>query len=197
MFTGIVEAQGRVRSARAHEGILELAIRAPEIARGLRRGDSVAVNGVCLTARAIGRGRFEADVMHETLARTTLGLLRRGEAVNLELAARLSDRLGGHLVQGHVDCIGTVAEVNEEGGNTRRIELSVPAEVLRYVVPKGSVAIDGVSLTVAGLTRQGFEVALIPHTLEVTSLGRLVAGSMVNIEVDVIGKYIERLMEGN
>ena len=192
MFTGIVIEQGRVAKARKARGLLELEVEAPQVARGLRRGDSVAVNGVCLTATSIGRRRFRTQAMTETLDRSTLAGLRRGETVNLELAARLQDRLGGHLVQGHVDAVARVARVEDDDGS-RRVWLSAGEEVLRYLVEKGSVALDGVSLTIIGVGKTAFEVALIPHTLEATTLGALKPGSEVNVEIDVIAKYVERL----
>lgn len=192
MFTGIVIERGRVARARKTRALLDLEVEAPHIARGLKRGDSVAVNGVCLTATSIRRRRFGVQAMTETLERSTLGGLRRGSAVNLELPARLQDRLGGHLVQGHVDGTAKVLRVEDEGG-ARRMWLSADDGVLRYLVEKGSIALDGVSLTIADVGRTAFEVALIPHTLEATTLGGLEPGSEVNVEIDVIAKYVERL----
>ncbi|MDQ3953731.1 MAG: riboflavin synthase [Actinomycetota bacterium] len=194
MFTGIVTHSGRVASARNRGGLLELAIAAPEVARDLHKGDSVAVNGVCLTAVDTSRRRFGAQVMGETLARSTFGDLRKGAVVNLELPARLSDRLGGHLVQGHVDGIARVVRAEDDEGS-RRLWLEAPDEVLRYLVSKGSVALDGVSLTVVEVGRTSFQVAIIPHTLQETTLGELEVGSKVNVEVDVLAKYVERLLE--
>jgi riboflavin synthase len=192
MFTGIVVDTGKVARAKRSRGLLELEIEAPGIARALDKGDSVAVNGVCLTATATGRRRFRIQAMRETLDRSTLDALGKGSLVNLELAARLHDRIGGHLVQGHVDGVATVARL-EDDGDARRIWL-VPEEILlRYLVPKGSVTLDGVSLTVVEVGRTAFEVALIPHTLGATTLSELRAGSQVNLEVDVIAKYVERL----
>jgi riboflavin synthase len=192
MFTGIVVEQGRVAKAKRARGALELEVEAPHVAKGLRRGDSVAVNGVCLTATSSGRRRFGAHAMSETLERSTLAALRRGSSVNLELAARLQDRLGGHLVQGHVDGTARVVRIEDEDGS-RRIWLSAGDDVLRYLVEKGSVALDGVSLTIVDVGRTAFEVALIPHTLQATTLGELRVGSEVNVEIDVIAKYVERL----
>jgi riboflavin synthase len=192
MFTGIVIERGRVAKAKQSRGLLELEVEAPHVARGLRRGDSVAVNGVCLTATSTGRRRFGAQAMTETLERSTLGALRRGAAVNLELAARFQDRLGGHLVQGHVDAVARVLRIEDDGGS-RRIWFAAGDELLRYLVEKGSVAIDGVSLTIVDVGRTAFEVALIPHTLDATTLGGLEVGSEVNVEIDVIAKYVERL----
>ena len=193
MFTGIVTHLGKVSAARSRGGLLELEITAPEIARELHRGDSVAVNGVCLTATETSRKRFSAQVMGETLARSTLEKLRKGAAVNLELPARLSDRLGGHLVQGHVDGVVRVVRV-EDGDGARRLWFQAPDDVLRYLVRKGSVALDGVSLTVVDVGRTTFQVALIPHTLNETTFGDLKVDSTVNVEVDVVSKYVERLM---
>jgi riboflavin synthase len=160
----------------------------------MRRGDSVSVNGVCLTARKVGRSSFSAQVMGETLQRTTLGHLDRGHHVNLELPTRVFDRLGGHIVQGHVDGLGTIVRI-EEGDGTRYVSIQCTADLIRYVVPKGSITLDGVSLTVVDVDNMSFRVALIPHTLQVTSLGEISEGSRVNIEVDVLAKYVERLME--
>jgi riboflavin synthase len=193
MFTGIVTHRGKVTSARNRAGLLELEVSAPEIARELHRGDSVAVNGVCLTATTTSRRRFSAQVMGETLARSTLEGLRKGSVVNLELPARLADRLGGHLVQGHVDGVVRVVRVEVADG-ARRIWFEAPDEVLRYLVHKGSVALDGVSLTVVEVGRATFQVAIIPHTLKETTFGALEVGSAVNAEVDVVSKYVERLM---
>jgi riboflavin synthase len=153
----------------------------------------VAVSGVCLTATSIERDRFAADVMEETLRRSSLGTLDAGARVNLELPLRASDRLGGHIVQGHVDGVGTVREVGDEG-NARRMTIEADSELLRYVVEKGSIAVDGVSLTVASLDDECFEVSLVPETLERTTLGRAWPGDKVNLEVDVLAKYVERLV---
>lgn len=193
MFTGIVADRGTVTRARSRSGTLELRVRAPSIAGRLARGDSVAVNGVCLTAVAASRRKFTVQVVQETLARSTLGDLDEGDRVNLELPARLSDRLGGHLVQGHVDAVVVVSRVSDEG-TARRVWADAPAELLRYIVVKGSVALDGVSLTVADAGASGFEVAVIPHTLETTTLGDLRAGTRLNAEADVLGKYVEKLI---
>ena len=195
MFTGIVIDRGSVSRARERRGLLKLEIESRRVARELRRGDSVAVNGVCLTATDVGRKKFSAEAMQETLARSTLGSLGRGGTVNLELPARLQDRLGGHLVQGHVDGVATVTRI-EDSEDARRVWLSADEDVLRYLVGKGSVALDGVSLTVVEVGRATFQVALIPHTIGVTTLGSLKVGSRTNVEVDVIAKYVERLHNG-
>jgi riboflavin synthase len=156
-------------------------------------GDSVAVNGVCLTATGVGDGGFDADVMPETLRRTSLGELDPGDHVNVELPLRPSDRLGGHMVQGHVDGTGTIDSITDEGF-ARLVRIAAPAELLRYVVEKGSIAVDGVSLTVFGVDDDGFTVSLIPETLERTTLGLAQPGRTVNLEVDVLAKYVEKLV---
>lgn len=196
MFTGIVLERGGVKKAKERRGILEIEIEAPVISKELKKGDSVAVNGVCLTATATGRRRFWTQAMEETLARSTLGSLKRGTAVNLELAARLSDRLGGHLVQGHVDGIARVIRIEDEDG-AKRVWLSASEELLRYMVAKGSVTLDGVSLTIVEVGRTSFQVALIPHTLGATTLGEIGVDKTVNVEVDVVAKYVERLLGGH
>ncbi len=193
MFTGIVVETGRVTKARRSSALLELEIDAPAIARALRSGDSVSVSGVCLTATNAGRRRFRTEAMPETLDRSTLASLRRGGTVNLELPVRLHDRLGGHLVQGHVDGVASVVRVQEDGGARRLWLAPHDDDILRYLVAKGSVTLDGVSLTVVAVGSTSFEVALIPHTLDTTTIGRLQPGSEVNVEVDVIAKYVERL----
>lgn len=193
MFTGIVTEVGVVRRARRRGGLLELEVEAPATARALRRGDSVALDGVCLTAVTAGRRRFGVQVMGETLECTTLGEVTRGDRVNLELAARPSDRLGGHIVQGHVDGVVRAARVEDEDG-TVRVWLEASEDVLRYLVPKGSVALDGVSLTVVEVGRTTFQVALIPHTLEATTLSEVAVDRRFNAEVDVLAKYVERLI---
>ena len=192
MFTGLVADKGTVTAVDATADGVRLAVRtalAPEISEG----DSVAVNGVCLTATAIADGRFSADVMHETLRRSSLAEVSEGAEVNLELPLRASDRLGGHVVQGHVDGLGTITGVTEDGF-ARVVEISAPAETLRYVVEKGSIAVDGISLTVASVTDERFSVALIPETLERTNLGAAAPGQPVNLEVDVLAKYVEKLV---
>lgn len=195
MFTGIVEELGTCTGVESGAESARLSITGPVVSADLRPGDSVAVNGVCLTATSISDSTFTADVMAETLERTTLGQLRPGDPVNLERPLTLADRLGGHLVQGHVDGVGTVAWVRPGEGYTR-IGISAPAGLARYLVAKGSVAVDGVSLTVVAPGEEGFEVSLIPTTLATTTLGGLAVGDGVNLEADVIAKYVERLMEG-
>ena len=163
------------------------------LAGEIAEGDSVAVNGVCLTATAIADGHFSAEVMHETLRRSSLAEAANGAGVNLELALRASDRLGGHIVQGHVDGLGTVRAV-EQDGFARVVTIAAPAELLRYVVAKGAIAVNGVSLTVVDVGEDWFTVSLIPETLERTTLGAAAPGAPVNLEVDVVAKYVERLL---
>jgi riboflavin synthase len=192
VFTGLVQALGRVARVERSDAGERLEV-STELAGDLGEGDSVAVNGVCLTATDVGRASFAAEVMNETLERSSLGSVEVGSEVNLELPLRPSDRLGGHVVQGHVDGIGTVT-MTAEDGFARRLQIEAPGAVLRYVVEKGSIAVDGVSLTVAELDSQSFTVSLIPETLQRTNLGQAEAGTRVNLEVDVLAKYVERLM---
>jgi riboflavin synthase len=189
MFTGIVRELGTVAAFDAARLILT----APETAASAGVGDSVSVAGVCLTVVETGEGRLAFDVVPETLARTALGRLETGGVVNIEPALRVGDSLGGHVVQGHVDGVGRVRSVAPES-DSRRVWFDAPESVVRNCLEKGSVAVDGVSLTVAALDDDGFEVALIPHTLEVTTLGRLEPGDEVNLEADVLGKVVERLL---
>jgi riboflavin synthase len=192
VFTGLIADRGALRSvARDDRGAtLQIATR---LAAELHEGDSIAVNGVCLTASRVSGDGFEAEAMNETLARSSLGELQAGAPVNLELALRASDRLGGHIVQGHVDGTGTVAQVREEG-ISRVLEIEVGAGLRRYLVEKGSVALDGVSLTVSALTDDGFAVSLIPETLQRTGLGEAEVGRKLNVEVDVLAKHVEQLL---
>lgn len=193
MFTGIIEYVGTVASVQTAPGGARLSIRAPEAARELRVGDSVAVDGACLTKVAGEGGAFEVDVSPETLRKTHLGRLRPGDAVNLELAMRLGERLGGHLVSGHVDAVGRIAGRRSEG-ESEILTIQAPPEVMRYVVPKGSVAVDGISLTVAEREKDRFRVAVIPHTAQKTALLAKRPGDPVNLEADLIGKYVEQLL---
>jgi riboflavin synthase len=192
VFTGLVQDLGTVSAVEATSEGVRLVVSSP-LTGELSEGDSVAVNGVCLTATAIADGRFSADVMQETLSRSTLSEITRGSQVNLELPLRASDRMGGHVVQGHVDGVGSVRDVRAEGF-ARVLAIEAPPELLRYVVEKGSIAVDGISLTVAAVDDSGFEVALIPETLERTNLGAAVPGTPVNLEVDVLAKYVEKLV---
>jgi riboflavin synthase len=190
VFTGLVADLGRVaRIERSGEGA-RVRIETALVAE-LRAGDSVAVNGVCLTAADVDDGSFSAEAMNETLGRTSLGGLDAGAEVNLELPLRAGDRLGGHMVQGHVDALGRVLDVTGDGF-ARRLVVEAPEEILRYVVQKGSIAVDGVSLTVAEVDERSFTVSLIPQTLERTNLGRAEPGNAVNLEVDVLAKYVEK-----
>jgi riboflavin synthase len=189
MFTGLVREVGTVASMLGGR----LMIVAPETAGGAQLGDSVAIDGVCLTVVAHDDSSLSFDAVPETLARTSLGALAQGSQVNLEPALRAGDALGGHYVQGHVDGVGSVRSVEPEGDG-RRIAFDAPPDILRYVVEKGSIAVQGTSLTVAGVDERGFEVALIPHTLAVTTLGALQTGDRVNLEADVLAKYVEKLL---
>ncbi|HVR77437.1 MAG TPA: riboflavin synthase [Acidimicrobiia bacterium] len=195
MFTGIVEHKGLVtRTDRAVDGMRIVVDIGP--LTGIEVGDSVSVNGVCLTAVGFGPGQASFDVVSETLDRSNLGLLAPGAPVNLELPMAANGRFDGHIVQGHVDGVGEVVGIEPEG-EAMRMSLAVPTGLMRYVVEKGSVTVDGVSLTVAALTEQGFEVALIPHSLAVTNLGLRKVGDKVNLEVDVLAKYVERLLKAS
>jgi len=194
MFTGLVLGVGRIASMERSESGARIVIETPLVAE-LHTGDSIAVNGVCLSATSLRNGSFLADAMNETLSRTSLGDLAPGAQVNLELPLRASDRLGGHMVQGHVDGVGRVASVREDGF-ARRIEIEAPPELLRYVIEKGSIAVDGVSLTVSAVVSRSFTVSLIPETLQRTNLGQAAPGDRVNLEVDVLAKYVEKLMAG-
>jgi riboflavin synthase len=195
MFTGIVEGQGNVAELRAAADGSGAALRvdAPWLAGQLRTGDSVAVNGCCLTVTSTTGAGFAADLVAETLRRTALGGLRQGELVNLERPLAADGRLGGHVVQGHVDGVGTVL-AREPVGDGVELRVGLDAALARYVVVKGSIAVDGVSLTVTGTGEDWFSVALVPHTLAVTTLGRRQPGDAVHLEVDVLAKYVERLL---
>ena len=194
MFTGLVQDRGHVEAVDQTDEGARVRVRTG-LGTQIDDGDSVAVQGVCLTATAVHHEVFTADVMAETLRRSTLGALAAGAPVNLELPLRATDRLGGHVVQGHVDGVGEVVAVGEEGFS-RRVWIEPPPELLRYVVQKGSIAVAGVSLTVAEVTDDRFAVALIPETLERTTLGTAAPGDRVNIEVDVLAKHVEKLLEG-
>jgi riboflavin synthase len=192
VFTGLVETTGAIAAIERDRDGVRLAVATP-LAAELSDGDSVAVNGVCLTARGVEAGAFSADVMEETLRRSSLGPLAEGDEVNLELPLRAGDRLGGHVVQGHVDGVGSIESVRADGF-ARIVRVTAPADLLRYVVAKGSIAVDGVSLTVSAVDDEAFEVSLIPETLERTTLGSAEAGRRVNLEVDVLAKYVEKLI---
>jgi riboflavin synthase len=192
VFTGLIEDVGTVESLDRTPDGARLRI-ASSLAPELSLGDSIAVNGCCLTATAIDGDQFETEAMNQTLSVTALDAIDQGSRVNLELAMRATDRLGGHIVQGHVDGVGTVSSV-EDDGFARRIRVELPPDLLRYVVDKGSITLSGVSLTVAELGDSWAEVSLIPETLERTNLGEVQAGSRLNVECDVVAKYVERLM---
>jgi riboflavin synthase len=192
VFTGLIADLGTVTAVDATPDGVRLAV-ASRLAGELAEGDSVAVNGVCLTATSVSAECFAADVMRESLRRSSLAGVAPGGRVNLELPLRATDRLGGHVVQGHVDGVGTVREAREDGF-ARVVTIEAPAELLRYVVEKGSIAVDGVSLTVSALGEDGFSVSLIPETLERTNLGAAGPGQTVNLEVDVLAKYVEKLV---
>ncbi len=194
MFTGIIEELGTVRSIEMRGENARMIIGASIVTEGTKHGDSIAVNGVCLTALDIQPDSFAADVSRETLSRSTLGNLKPGTPVNLERAVTPATRLGGHIVQGHVDARGTFAGV-EDHGESWTVRIGFPREIGRYLVFKGSVAVEGISLTIAALKDDYFEVAIIPKTWEVTNLSHLEPGDGVNLEVDVIAKYVERLVQ--
>jgi len=193
MFTGLISDLGSVTALEQNGAGATLQI-STRLAGELAEGDSIAVNGVCLTATAVGDHSFHAEAMTETLDRSSLGLLKEGSSVNLELPLRASERLGGHIVQGHVDGTGTVSAIRDEGF-ARILEIAIDPRLERYLVEKGSVALDGVSLTVSALCEGGFAVSLIPETLKRTNLGGIGKGAKLNIEVDILAKQVERLME--
>jgi riboflavin synthase len=192
MFTGLVQDLGTVTGVDATGDGVTLAVRT-RLAGELAEGDSIAVDGVCLTATAVADGGFRAEVMHETLRRSSLAAAAQGAGVNLELPLRASDRLGGHIVQGHVDALGSVRDAREDGF-ARLLVITAPAALLRYVVEKGSIAVNGVSLTVVDVGQDWFSVSLIPETLERTTLGNAAPGTPVNLEVDLVAKYVEKLV---
>ena len=191
MFTGIVESMGTVVRVLRRGGGARLEVRAPQILPEVKIGDSVAVNGACVTVTAHVDDTFACDLVPETLARTNLGTLQPGEEVNLELPMRAGGRLDGHIVQGHVDVVGTIRSRRRVGAQ-EMLEVTVPFELTRYLAPKGSVSVEGVSLTIMDVNKDRFRVALIPHTVETTTLGKKIQGAAVNVEVDVISKYVER-----
>jgi riboflavin synthase len=193
MFTGIIEELGRVRSVEKRGEGARLVIEALAVTEGTHEGDSIAVNGVCLTAIDVGPRSFAADGSAETLQRSTLGQLRAGSPVNLERAVTPATRLGGHIVQGHVDARGRFLSATEHGGSWT-VRIAYPQEMARYLVFKGSVAVEGISLTVAALTDEYFEIAIIPKTWAVTNLSHLKTGTEVNLEADIIAKYVERIL---
>jgi riboflavin synthase len=192
MFTGLIEDIGKIESLQSSEDGARVRI-ATRLAAEIADGDSVAVNGVCLTATAVDTDGFETEAMNQTLTVTALGGLADGDSVNLELAMKASDRLGGHIVQGHADGVGAVASIGDDGF-ARRLRVSLAPELVRYVVEKGSIGLDGVSLTVAALGEDWAEVSLVPETLERTTLGEAAVGDKLNVECDVVAKYVERMV---
>jgi riboflavin synthase alpha subunit len=196
MFTGIVRERGRVIRADGGPDGLALELEAPETAAISGVGDSVSIGGACLTVTSVADGRMTFHAVPETIQRSSLGRLSPGAEVNLEPALRAGDPLGGHYVQGHVDAVGTVRALDAEGEGAR-LWVDAPPEVLRYCVDKGSITVEGVSLTIAGLDGEGFAIALVPHTLEATTLGSVRPGDAVNLEVDVLAKYVEKLVQSD
>ena len=194
MFTGIVEEVGTVRSVQRGSTSSVIEIQAHTVLEGTKRGDSIAVNGVCLTVTELGRDSFRADVMNETLSRSSLGSLRSGSPVDLERAMAAGGRFGGHIVSGHIDGTGTITDIKKDG-IAQWYTVSAPPGIMRYIVEKGSIAIDGISLTVARVTEGTFSVSIIPHTAAQTVLSHKKAGDTVNLENDIIGKYVEKLMK--
>ena len=194
MFTGLIETQGIITRADRVAGGAQLEVYAPEFGRDMAIGDSIAVDGVCLTVAKFIRGAFVADVSDETISKTTLGGVRQGSKVNLERALRLSDRLGGHLVTGHIDGIGRLL-LRHPAGNSTVYQFQIPRELLEYVVQKGSVAIDGISLTVAQIRGDSIAAAVIPHTEEVTTLREKPIGAPVNVEADMMAKYVKKFVD--
>lgn len=192
MFTGLIAALGEISELQPDGEGAHLQVQT-DLAQELAPGDSVAVNGVCLTATEVRPGGFRADAIAETLARTTLGRLGPGSPVNLELPLRADERLGGHIVQGHVDGTGTILSIRQ-AGSSRELTVEAEQRLMRYLVPKGSIAIDGVSLTISALDDGSFVVSLIPETLQRTTLGRAQEGDRVNLEVDILAKHVERLL---
>ena len=193
MFTGLIAALGTVERLAEGSTSCRLTVRAPQLLSGVKIGDSIAVNGVCLTVVHLRGDTFTADVMPETVRRTTLHLLQPGDRVNLEKALRPMDGLDGHIVQGHVEGVGTIQQIIPEG-NARVYRIQAPGELLRYVVEKGSIAVDGISLTVTEADDSGFGVSLIPHTAKMTTLGYKSAGDAVNLETDILARYVEKML---
>jgi riboflavin synthase len=194
MFTGIIEELGTVRAITPVATGARLEIEAKTVLEDAHLGDSISVNGCCLTVVTLDEGSYQVDVVEETLRMTCLGGLRVGDRVNLERSVRLADRLGGHLVQGHVDGVGTLISRAPAPDGSEVVRIEAPAGVVRYVVYKGSIAVDGISLTVAAIDDKSFSIALIPHTQDVTTLGFRQIGDQVNLEVDIVAKYIDKLL---
>ncbi|MEQ8197600.1 MAG: riboflavin synthase [Clostridiaceae bacterium] len=196
MFTGIIEEIGVIEEVKKAGAGSRIKVRAEKVMKDTKLGDSISTNGVCLTVTDFWSNGYYADVMAETMRRSSLGDLKPGARVNLERALRLNDRLGGHIVSGHIDDVGTIADIKRES-NAVWITIAAPADVLKYVVEKGSVAIDGISLTVACVDNEVFKVSIIPHTGEETTLLKKGKGERVNLECDVLGKYVEKLLSFN
>jgi len=194
MFTGIIEELGTVQRLERGSNSCQIAIQADKVLEDVKLGDSIAINGVCLTVTSFDRQHFTADMMAETLAKTNLKDLASGQRINLERAARLGDRMGGHLVQGHVDAVGTIVE-QQKVDIALVLRINAPEEILHYLVAKGSVAIDGISLTVVAVLPDSFTVSIIPHTAKMTTLGFKRPGDTVNLEADIIGRYVEKLLK--
>jgi len=194
MFTGLIETQGVVTHVQKVSGGAQIQIYAPEFGRDMALGDSIAVDGACLTVSQFQRGAFVADVSDETLSKTTLGSLRQSSKVNLERAMRLSDRLGGHIVTGHVEGVGRLL-LRHPAGNSTIYQFQVPPSLMEYVVPKGSIAVDGISLTIAQIRGESFAAAVVPHTESVTTLKDKPIGAPVNVEVDIMAKYVKRFVD--
>ena len=193
MFTGLIEEIGTIEQIQKHRGTLRFTLSVKEVVKDLAIDDSVALNGVCLTVVEFSKSNFQVEAVEETLNKTTFGSLKNGSQINLERSLRFSDRMGGHFVQGHVDAVGEVAAVQRQEGGVL-LSIKLPAHLLKYVISEGSIAIDGVSLTIARLKENQITISLIPHTLEKTTLANLKVADKVNIEVDLIGKYVERIL---
>lgn len=196
MFTGIIEEIGEILAMQRGAESMTLTVKARIILEDIKIGDSIATNGVCLTVAALGKNSFKADVMHETMNRSSLGTLKIGSRVNLERAMRADGRFGGHMVAGHIDGTGRITEIRKDD-NAVWYTIAAKQEILRYIVEKGSIAIDGISLTVAEITKESFSVSIIPHTLQQTTLAERKKGDAVNLENDMVGKYIEKFMINN
>lgn len=196
MFTGLIEELGAVKSIKRRAGSMELTISGKEVVKDMRKGDSVSVNGVCLTVTSyeLRVTSFKIDISPETLRKTNLGELRIGEKVNLERALKVGKRLGGHFVTGHIDSVGIIKKKVKEG-ETFLFEIEAPEEIINYIIPKGSIAVDGISLTIVDFGKNRFSVSIIPHTLEITTLGFKKVGNKVNLEADMIGKYVFKMMK--
>ena len=194
MFTGLIEEVGKIQGVKKGASSAILSVQASKIMEDIHLGDSIAVNGVCLTVTSTSSSGFTADVMHETLNRSSLGGLRIGSYVNLERAMKANGRFGGHIVSGHIDGTGTISDIRKDD-NSVWFEIKASSPLLRYIIEKGSIAIDGISLTVARVSKDSFQVSIIPHTASFTTLSHRHIGDMVNLENDCIGKYVERLME--